>query len=86
MARSSPLQITPQTVQRPAVTAVSPHLLQVATPCKPFNPNRGPTKADQYARKPAARAGAAPALGDVQNIEHGLRSDALYTVIPNPAP
>ena len=64
-----------------SVTRVAANLLQIAATRQVAHPYRGPAYVPHHLRKTSARAGAAAALGDLQDVKHRLRADALDAIV-----
>jgi len=67
------------------ISGPSPDLVPIAVSADPAPPDGFPTQFRHERCNSAARLRTAPSLRHFQEVQHGLRSDALYAVAPNPS-
>src|SRR6516164_1245061 len=65
----------------PSVATVATNLLTIATASEPPHPNGGPAELGHQLRQTTARGCAPVALRNFQDIEHGLRGNALDAIV-----
>jgi hypothetical protein len=64
-------------------SAIPVNLLAITTARESTHPNGGPAQLAHLLREPPASASATVALWDFQDVEHGLRGDALDAIVTN---
>jgi len=67
----------------PSIAAVAANLLEISATRQTPHPNSGPPQLAHQLRQSPARASTAAALRDFQDIEQGLRSNALDAIVTN---